>query len=298
MFHDELIPAERREKHQDGYDRMADAVSESLRSYLWVVDQVYETYRTSGSDTHISPALLLLEYAEPIDGVSILARTGSAKNCVPLIRTGFELQLNIMYMLERDDTSENRCLAYELFHLIKQLKTARRADPESESGKQMRSQIKDESLTDVFDHPTLDVAAEITDIQKVVDGTRYAVVKSEYERSKAKHWYAMWDGPKSIEQLAGVLKMRGRYEVMYRYWSGLAHGESAMKRLTAEELQMDPIRSPKGLPIACLNACNLANEMASFLVGRFVPGLTNELKTRYLSHVKPGLEFIKSVQGL
>ena len=42
-----------------------------------------------------------------------------------MIRTGFELQLNLMYMLQTDKDFEERCLAYEYFHWLKQLKVAR-----------------------------------------------------------------------------------------------------------------------------------------------------------------------------
>jgi hypothetical protein len=108
----------------------------------------------------------------------------------------------------------------------------------------------------------------------------------------------MWGGPGNIERLAAELDRLGHYEVMYRYWSGHAHGESALKRMDEGKLEMQPVRCPRGLPQCCLNACNLANEMAAFLVNRFVPQLKDELATRYLTNVKPGLDFVKSVKGL
>ena len=64
------------------------------------------------------------------------------------------------------------------------------------------------------------------------------------------------------------------------------------------KLEMQPVRCPRGLPTACLNACNLANEMAAFLLNRFVPQLKDELAARYLANVKSGLDLIKSVKGL
>jgi hypothetical protein len=299
VFQDELLSPDQREPLHDCYRRMADAVAEGLRSYLWVVDHLHKRFLASGKDTHTVPALLLMEYAERIDGVSILARTGSAKNCVPLIRSGFELQLNLMYMLERDDVYEDRCLAYELFHWTQQLKTATKCDPASAAGKQVRSQIRGGLLADAFDHPGQDIAGEIKAHRKLLDHPRYAAVKTEYERSKPKHWYGMWSGPNNLEQLAAALDRLAHYEVMYRYWSAYAHGESALKRLVGgEKPQMDPVRSPRGLPTACLHACNLATEMAAFVVGRFVPGVRDELAARYRGRVKPGVDYIQSVRGL
>lgn len=300
MFQDAVLSVEQREAFQAGYGKMADTVSESLQSYLWAVGHVHKTFHASGKDTHLVPALLLMEYAEPIDGVAILSRMGSAKNCTPLIRSGFELQLNLMYLLERDDTYENRCLAYEFFHFLKQLKVAMRCDPGSEPGKQVRGLIKGEILADTFDPPDRDISHEIKAAHGLVDSPRYSAVKGEYERARPKHWYGMFGGPKDLERLAHELKRQSQYEVMYRTWSAASHGESALKRLvdSGQELQMDPVRSPKGLPMACLHACSLANEMTAFLVNRFLPHLRDEMAERYLRGIKTGLEYIKAVRGL
>ena len=298
MFQDDLQTPEQKEEFHRWYGQMADAVEASLKSYLWVLGHVNERFKATGKDTHLAASLLLMEYADPVDGVAVLARKGSARNCVPVIRTGFELQLNLMYMLQREDTLEDRCLAYEFFHWVKQQKVAVKCDPNSEAGKQVRSQTKGELLADAFDHPERDINAEIAALQKMMDHPRYATVKMEYERSRPKHWYGMWGGPGSIERLAAELGRLSHYEVMYRYWSGNAHGESALKRMDEGKLEMQPVRCPRGLPNASLNACNLANEMAAFLMTRFVPQLKEELAARYLANIKRGLAFINSVKGL
>lgn len=298
MFQDDLQAPEQRENYHRWYGQMADAVDVSLKSYLWILGHVKEKFKATGKDTNLAASLLLMEYADPIDGVAILARRGSAKNCVPVIRTGFELQLNLMYMLQLDDKFEDRCLAYEFFHWLKQHKIAEKCDPKSQTGKQVRTQTKGELLADAFDQPERDIAAEIADLQKLMDDSRYAAVKAEYERLKPKHWYGMWGGPRNIEWLAAELGRGGHYEVMYRYWSGNAHGEAALNRMNEGKMEMQPVRCPRGLPNACLNACNLANEMAAFLMTRFVPQLKDELAARYLANIKPGVSFINSVKGL
>jgi hypothetical protein len=71
-----------------------------------------------------------MDYAEPINSVATLAWAGSTKNCVPLIRTGFELQLNQMHILQPDKDFEKRCFDYELFNWLKRLKAGK-----SSSGK-------------------------------------------------------------------------------------------------------------------------------------------------------------------
>ena len=226
---------------------------------------------------------------------------GAAKNCVPLIRTGFELQLGVMFMLERNEDCEKRYLAYEFFHYCKQLKVAMKCDPKSEAGKQVRAQIRGELLADGFDHPERDIQLEIDSLQQIIDHPRYAAVKADYELNQPRHWYGMWNGPTNLERLAKALDRQSRYEMLYRYWSGHAHGESALNRMfDSPECppRMEAIRTPKGLPTACLHACNLANELAVFLRDRFVPHLRDEMGRRYLNQIKPGIDYINSVRGL
>lgn len=80
MFQDEVLSVEERDRLHETYGKMANTVNESLLSYLWIVRHVHKNHLASGDNIHVVPALLLMEYAEPIDGVSTLARSGSAKN--------------------------------------------------------------------------------------------------------------------------------------------------------------------------------------------------------------------------
>jgi hypothetical protein len=95
--------------------------------------------------------------------------------------------------------------------------------------------------------------------------------------------------------------MGAQYETFYRIWSSVSHGESAIKRLSGqrgEEVLLDPIRSPNGLPAMARNACHICNGMTQFVVDRLVPHLREEMKQRYIRDIKPGLLFIDSVKGL
>jgi hypothetical protein len=148
-----------------------------------------------------------------------------------------------MYLVEREDVYDERCLAYEFFHHIKQLNNALKSGPNSEIGKQVRSEIKGEILVDLYDFGD-NITVELERLRAIVDHPRYAAVKSAYEtlKPRPKHWHAMKQGPTNIESLVRALRRLGHYHAMYRYWSGFAHGENALKRAydTGEQLQMDP----------------------------------------------------------
>jgi hypothetical protein len=209
-------------------------------------------------------------------------------------------------MMEHKDTYEQRCLAYEYYHLRDQLRWAQRCDPDSQVGKQLRVELAGDQFAGLFDVKGRDVKSEARDFETKLNSPRYAAVCTELAHMKAAKirdggWFSLWDGPKTVRDVALRLKMGSLYEALYRGWSSHTHGETAIKRVSdkkGDELQISPIRSPERLPEMCRNACQLCNSMTIFLVDGLVPHLRDEMKGRYIKDIKPGLVFIDSVKGL
>lgn len=99
--------------------------------------------------------------------------------------------------------------------------------------------------------------------------------------------------------MAERLKQRAMYEVLYRIWSSVSHGETSLKRISGRAgsgmLLVDAIRSPISLPEMSQHACNLTLLVSQGVVEKAVPGLRDYLREHYLSTVKPALESIKTV---
>ena len=306
MFHNDLVPVDKRQEYRDAFGRMGDAVEACLRTYLWGVEAVQTAAYADGNNLHAVPLMMMLDLAEAIDGVVILVRSGSAKNCSGLLRTALEIQLSLKYILEHKDTYEQRVLSYEYYHLRDRLRWAQRCDPNSEVGKQLRAELAGDQFADIFDVPGVDVAAEAKDAQTKMDSSRYATVRAELARMKAAkirdgNWFSLWDGPKDVRALALHLKVGSLYESLYRGYSTAAHGAAAVKRITGKHgdgMRLEPLRSPNGLPAMCRNACQICNTMTVLLVDGLVPHLRPEVKERYIRDIKPGLLFIDSVKGL
>jgi Family of unknown function (DUF5677) len=306
MFHDELMPDDERRKFHVVYGRLSDAVGACLSMFLRAIEEVRSVAYKDQRDIHMAPLLLMYDFAEAIDGVAVLVRSGSAKNCSQLLRTALELQLSLKYMMEHRDTYEQRCLSYEFYHLQDQLRWAQRCDPDSQVGKQLRAEIAGDQFANLFDVQGRDVKGEASDLEARMNSPRYAAIRAEIARMKAAKirdggWFSLWDGPKTVRWLAIHLKIGSLYDILYRLWSSVTHGESAIKRASGVDgdmLQMSPIRSPERLPEMCRNACQMANSMTMFLVEGLVPHLREEMKQRYIKDIKPGLVFIDSVKGL
>jgi hypothetical protein len=115
------------------------------------------------------------------------------------------------------------------------------------------------------------------------------------------NWFSLWDGPKDVRSLALHLKLGSMYESLYRSYSSVTHGEGAIKRVTGkkgQELELDPLRSPNGLPAVCRTACQMCNSVTLFVVEGHIPHLREEMRQRYIRDIQPGLRFIESVKGL
>ncbi len=306
MFHDDLIPEDQRAKFHDAFGQLADAVSSCLRMFLWVMEEVQRKAYEDGRDFHAVSIMLMFDFAEVIDGVSILVRSGSSRNCSQLLRTALEIQLSLKYLMEHRDAYEQRCKVYEYYHLRDRLRWAQRCDPDSQIGKQLRAELAGDQFADIFDLKGFDAAAECRDVEAAMNSARYSDVRAELARMKAAkikdgNWFSLWDGPKDVRNLALHLKLGSIYESLYRGYSSVSHGEGAIKRLWArkgEEIELEPLRSPKDLPAMCRNACQMCNSMTLFMVDGLVPHLREEMKQHYIKDIQPGLRFIDSVKGL
>lgn len=290
MFdHDRLLtdPEERRRFHA-AYAELAKAVSESLRMYTYLVDEFRRRANADGSDHHAVPLLLMFEFAEAIDGVVLLAERGSARNCSQLLRTAFEVQLGLRYVLDNKDDYRRRVLAYEFFHKRSNLRWAEKCDPDTPVGKQLRAELVGDILPDLFEATGRQSGAkkEAERGRVALNSPRYAEVRAEIDRIKAEkkrsgkdgkpvegsvnNWFSLWSGPRTIRDLAKHLKVLSAYEALYCAWSSVTHGEAAIKRIKGRNenglANLQPVRSPEGLPSVCQNAYVLCNGLTFFVL--------------------------------
>src|SRR5207244_2506506 len=136
-----------------------------------------------------------------------------------------------------------------------------------------------------FDVKGFDAAKESRKAEAMMNSARYAEVRTELARLKAAkmrdgNWFSLWDGPRDVRSLALHLKLGSMYEALYRGYSSVTHGQGAMNRVTGtngKELVLDPLRSPRGLPAMCRNACQMCNSMTLFVVDGLVPHLREEM---------------------
>jgi hypothetical protein len=290
-----------REAFHHVYEVAADAVSASVDMFLLVVDEFMKASYEDARELHSMPIMLMFDFAEAVDGVSVLVRSGSARNCSQLLRTAFEIQLGIKYMMEKLDTYRLRSLAYEYYHWIDSWKWEQRVDPASEIGKQIRRECAGHEHIDVFDIAGRKPLGP--EMKEVMDSDRFKEIRDELAVMKAQkrrddNWFSLWNGPATIRNLAYHLKQGPLYEGLFRTWSSVTHGEGALKRIQGgqtDKVLVNPIRSPVGLTTACQTAKFLCRELGQLVGLELKREVQEVLEAHYQSHVRPRHALLQKV---
>ena len=172
--------------------------------------------------------MLLRQYLELLDAVSILVRQSSIDPCKLVLRSMFEVFLSLQYMLQED--TKNRAGAYVVTYIERVLKAYREADPSTPEGQERRRRLNANQSFPVPEFPIDPAwASNVQMLQAELASEEYELARKEYEKLRAHRianprWYSLFGGPSTIEQLAGRVKLSALYESHYRSWSQPLHG--------------------------------------------------------------------------
>jgi hypothetical protein len=179
------------------------------------------------------PLILSLRHAlDMLDAISILLKEGAADACKLQLRSMLEVLFGVRYMLQKD--TDKRNMAFMVWHVNSRLKYCKRLDPKRDTGKQFRQALKKDYWLRAVEIPDMpeaeqELRSRIEDLEALLQEPEYAAAEAEYKRTQLESkrrsmpWYSLYDGPRSIEDLARAVGAEGLYEVMYRDWSGIAH---------------------------------------------------------------------------
>jgi hypothetical protein len=277
MLYLDFLNESDRARHLEAYDRASALLNDYLRFFMSATEAISGSADSAGH--HITPMLLMLSFGEAIDGVAVLMKQGSARNCGHLLRSALEAKLGLFYIWETEADYERRCLAYLVAFYQQGLKWLERFDKDTPTGKELRTKLLGDPYAYIMDRgcPT-DVSARRQLIQKELQSTLLDPVEREWQRMKAKkrtfRWYSLWGGPTDARELAFHLKMGATYEGAYRLWSEAAHSEDAIRRVKQSPVGqplVEPIRSPGGLTGICIMACQFCMNLTRRAIDKFIP---------------------------
>ena len=120
--------------------RMGSSREDALMYFRDLVDVAQIASVQDRCYSHATVLMLTRHVIESVDGVSVLVERGCAENCGPLLRSAFEAQLGLLYILDTD--SKRRALSYQVAHAHRKIKAYRKCDPNDLLGKQLRAELK------------------------------------------------------------------------------------------------------------------------------------------------------------
>ncbi|XCF05345.1 DUF5677 domain-containing protein [Tamlana crocina] len=182
-------------------------------------------------DDHLVPILFFRNILELADAISILIKNSSIDPAKPLLRSLLENSFGLEYLLE--DDKKNRALSYNVWIAHKDLKFFEKLNANSQVGKQFFNVIKkDKHVQEIKSNKEL-IEFGKRNSEELLKLSIYQKIEEEYQRTNAirknPKWFALFDGPCDIEQLAKKLNHHTLYEVVYRMLSDNVHATDLMK---------------------------------------------------------------------
>lgn len=278
------------------YEKLLSDLAQFVRDCVHYLIDAYDVAQVgSVSDqcySHATVLMLARHIVESVDGVSVLAERGCAENCGPLLRSAFEAQLGVLYILESD--SKRRALSYQVAHAHRKIKMYRKCDPNDPVGKQLRAELKGDPMAEVFDRVPGNLQAMIANLESMFKKPEFSPIEQEWQASrknKNPEWFALFGGPRDVRSLAIYLKLGAAYEGLYRSWSDVIHAGSGLNHVGPSDqpgtIVIRPIRHPDGLESACSLAAKICLHTARSLVQRYGPEQWERFHQIYTETISP-----------
>ena len=232
-----------------------------------------------------------------------------AEPCKQHLRSVLEAHFGILYILEID--SERRGLSYHVADIYRRIKIYRKADPSESIGVEFRKAVRNEpAAVEVLSSlPPISFQANIQRLTNLLQSAPYQPVDQEWQRTKAKHkgrnpaWHALFDGPKTVRELAYHLNKAFWYEIQYGEWSDVIHAGSSLHHVgidtsdpTGASKAIRPLRHPDGLRTVLDHVAGITIELERTLAGKYLGKISQGLlHDQFMSAVRPSLELARRV---
>lgn len=211
------------------YRKLLDEISDAIDRCVDYGDTVFNILGKYPRDEYVdaSLALLLRDFLEFLDGISVLIRNSCIEAAIPVLRSMFEHYLAILFILEKHQS--NRATAYQVAHIRSRLKVYKKFSS-GEVG-QLTKMLDNSEYN--FPLPDIDTSEDIERLEHLLLKGKYKIINDEWENTRMKYgkkqvnWYSLYNGPKTFFDFAAYLNKEVDYEFLYRTWSAKSHANAA-----------------------------------------------------------------------
>lgn len=240
------------------------------------------TSSTRAENEDLAALNLYRHILEMTDAFEVMIAACCAAPTVPMVRSSFEALLGLEYILESKSTYVKRSLSWLAVYAHKRISLYEMMLVESPRGKEFQASVtKDKWIKDLPPAPQDQVRASIDNMKKLLSREQFVDIEAEYSTfKKPPHWYQLFGGPSSIQQLAYVLNHHVHYDFLYRQWSTVAHAHDFSKFLAVDSTGESGIRGIRD-----------AGPLQE--VSRFAATFMVEATRRMIAEFRPGEDFSK-----
>jgi hypothetical protein len=257
-----------------------------------------------GFHYHGAVFVLARHVAEEVDAISVLLEKGCVDPCKAHLRSAFEADLGVRYILQRD--SERRGIAYKVTEARDRLRANEKYDARTPAGQRLRDATKADLIgSQVLESlPEHDFDAENENLRAMLARPPFDLINSEWDTGKHKQWYALFGGPRTIRDLAYRLNRGFWYEFLYSGWSDRIHAGRALRNVGINSKEPDrkgnairPIRHPEGIHDVFNFSLGIAVMLAFLLGEKYLTGLgQEELRRFYNEDIRPVTSRVKKTK--
>jgi hypothetical protein len=243
-------------------DNLCRLLDEIISKCEWVME---ESMKHNSEDPYlISPLVCLKQISEFADGANILIKSNSNDSAAVVIRSLFEVELGLRYMIKEDYERRSLCFLY-FYHKKKEFQLLRGKIGTKEHFDLIKIMEEDKNVSnDTIEALKNNTSgdADLNLIQTTLNNDIYSEIAEYYNNSKnkRKHWFSLLNGPENIGKLTKDLGMFSQYSINYDLWSQISHGIDIVHHNLAIKdgyAQIILKRNPKGGRDNAINAIQI-----------------------------------------
>lgn len=199
----------------------------------WVVEK--SLIHNKEQSIELAALLSLNQMTDLADGVCILLKQHSNNSAVPVIRTLFEVAINLEYLLQ--DDYDKKAINFLFYYYKKKEKEFLGLTAGTVENQKLTETLKSdknvskETIHNFTSEPGIE--ENLKAISVTLQADIYKEVSENYNNSNAankKYWYSLMGGPLNFQALVKKVGMQSRYEVSYVNWSAQVHGWDIVNR--------------------------------------------------------------------
>ena len=251
----------------------------------WVLES---SMKDNSEDPYlISPIVCLRQISEFADGANILIKNNSNDSATVVIRSLFEVELGLRYMLKEDYEKRSLCFLY-YYHKKKEFELLRGKIGTKEHFDLIKVMEEDKNVSKDLIEALKSNTSGDSDLEMVQTTLNNEVYKeiSEYynnpkNKKKRKNWFSLLNGPENISELTKNLGMHSQYSINYTLWSQISHGiDIVHNNISIKDgyAQIFLKRNPKGGRDNAMNAIQIVRRSLMNYVGTKQPNIIIEFR--------------------